>query len=76
LQITYAKLGKSEATNRGKRLVTVCAELARPNEFMNLTVAVPSNATDRDVCQRGIERAKDFARQFADMPLQQFPMPG
>ena len=74
VRITHAKLGQ-EAGTRGNRLVTICAELARPNEFLNLTVAVPNNGTDLDVCHRGIERAKDFAKEFVNLSLLQFPCP-
>ena len=52
---------------RGKRLVTVCAELGSPNEFMTITVAVPNNGEDGDIRACGIARAKDFARQFCDV---------
>ena len=57
----------------GKRLVTVCAELGSPNEYMTITVAVPNNGNDSDVCECGIARAKDLARHFAEMPLEHFP---
>ena len=45
-------------TSRGKRLVTICAELGTPNEFLNITVDVQSMGTELEVCERGIERAK------------------
>jgi hypothetical protein len=73
MKITHAKVGSPAATSNGKRLVTVCAELDGPKEFMTITVAVVSDSADQNVCARGIARAKEFARQFADMPLQYFP---
>ena len=75
MQITHAKLGQPGTSTRGKRLVTICAELAKPNEFMTITVAVLSTGTEQDVCERGVARAKDFAKQFVETPLQHFPMP-
>ena len=58
MRITHAKLSALEPGSRGKRRVTICAELGTPNEFLNITVAVPSMGTELEVCQRGIERAK------------------
>ena len=58
---------------RGKRLVTICAELGGPNEFMTITMSVPNDGGDSDVRESGIARAKDFAKQFGDVPLQSFP---
>jgi hypothetical protein len=40
MKITLAKLGKQGATGRSNRPVTICAELAGPNEFMTITVTV------------------------------------
>lgn len=57
----------------GKRLVTVCAELGSPNEYMTITVAVPNNGNDSDVRESGIARAREFARQFGDVAAQNFP---
>ena len=76
LRITHAKLSALDTGSRGKRRVTICAELGTPNEFLNITVDVPSMGTEREVCQRGIERAKVFARQFAELSAQAFPCPG
>jgi hypothetical protein len=61
--------------SRGKRRVTICAELGTPNEFLKITVNVPSMGTELEVCQRGIERAKVFAHQFAEVSAQAFPCP-
>ena len=72
MKITLAKLGKQGATSRSNRPVTICAELAGPNEFMTITVTVMNNGTERDICECGIAKAKDFARQFSDLPLRQF----
>ena len=46
MKITHAKLA-SPTGYRGKRLVTVCAELGSPNEFMTITVAVPNDGEER-----------------------------
>jgi hypothetical protein len=72
MKITHTKLTPPAAI-RGKRLVTICAELGGPNEFMTITVAVPNDDKEFDVCECGIARAKDYARQFADAPLEHFP---
>ena len=53
----------------------ICAQLAGPNEFMTITVSVMNSGSDKEVCECGIARAKDFARHFGDLPLQYFPMP-
>jgi hypothetical protein len=73
MKITLAKVGDRTATSRSKRLVTICAELDGPNEFMTITVAVRNDGPDEQACECGIARAKDFARQFADVPPQCFP---
>jgi hypothetical protein len=73
MKITLAKVGERKATSRSKRLVTICAELGGPNEFMTITVAVASDGSDEEARDYGIARAKDFARQFADVPPQCFP---
>jgi hypothetical protein len=73
MKITLAKVGERKATSRSKRLVTICAELDGPNEFMTITVAVANDGSDEEACEYGIARAKDFARQFADVSPQSFP---
>ena len=75
LRITHAKLSALDPGSRGKRRVTICAELGTPNEFLNITVDVPSMGTELEVCQRGIGRAKVFARQFVELSAQAFPCP-
>jgi hypothetical protein len=76
MKITHAKLAQLGLPNsRGNRLVTICAELAGPKEFMTITVTVKNSGSDREVCDCGIARAKDFARRFAELPLQHFPRP-
>jgi hypothetical protein len=73
MKITHAKVGERKPTSRSKRLVTICAELGGPNEFMTITVAVANDGSDEEACEYGIARAKDFARQSADAPPQCFP---
>jgi hypothetical protein len=76
MKIAHAKVGERKATSRSKRLVTICAELGGPNEFMTITVAVTNDDSDEEAREGGIARAKDFARQFADAPPQCFPTLG
>src|SRR4051794_20075267 len=75
LRITHAKLSALDSGSRGKRRVTICAELGTPNEFLNITVDVPSMCTELEICQRGIGRAKVFARQFVELSAQAFRCP-
>jgi hypothetical protein len=39
-----------------------------------MTVAVANDGSDEEACEHGIARAKDFARQFADVPPQCSPL--
>ena len=64
MKITHAKL--SQQMGRGKRLVTGCAELGGPNEYMTITVVVANDGRDEDIREEGIARARDFARQFGE----------
>ena len=52
----------------GKCPVTICAE-ATTTEFLTITVSVSNVGSDRDICESCIEKAKDFAKQFSDLPL-------
>jgi hypothetical protein len=72
MKIIHAKLNSTNG-GRGKRLVTVCAELGSPNEYMTITVAVPNAGTEQDIQEWGIARAQDFARQFCEISPQSFP---
>jgi hypothetical protein len=75
LKITHLKVAQLGLSNsRGNRLVTICSELAGPNEFMTITVAVANNGSDSDVRESAIAKAKDFARHFAELPLALFPL--
>jgi hypothetical protein len=73
MKITHAKLSRLAPSGRSKRLVTICAELGGPNEFMTITVAVPNDGTDQDIRERGIAKALDYARQFSELSPQSFP---
>jgi hypothetical protein len=75
LKITHVKLGQAGATPHTKRAVTICVELAKPHDFMTITVTVLNDGADRNVCEQGVARAKDFARHFAEMPVEHFPFP-
>jgi hypothetical protein len=72
MKITHAKLSRLAPSGHGKRLVTICAELGRPNEFMTITVAVSNDGNERDIREYGIARAKHYAKRFADEPVQSF----
>ena len=73
MKITHVKLGPRGATSHHKRLVTICAELAGPKEFMTITVAVMDDRLEQDTRKAAIARAKEFASHFAALPLQCFP---
>jgi hypothetical protein len=75
MNITNVKLGQiGDPNSRGKRLVTICAKLDKPDEFMTITVSVLNHPDQPDVVRKtGIARAKDFARQFADLAPESFP---
>jgi hypothetical protein len=72
MKITHAKLS-SPTGHRGKRLVTVCAELGSPNEYLTITVAVANDGTEQDIRESGIAKARDYARQFSEVTPQSFP---
>jgi hypothetical protein len=75
VKITHVKLGQLQTPNsRGKRLVTICAKLDNPNEFMTMTASVPNGPDQPNLRECGVARAKDFARQFADLSLSVFPI--
>ena len=72
MKITHVKLNSTNG-GRGKRLVTVCAELGSSNEYMTITVAVPRDGSEQDIRECGIARALEYARQFSDLSPQSFP---
>ena len=75
MKITHVKLGQLQTPDsRGKRLVTICARLDNPNEFMTITVSVPNGPDQPNLQECGVARAKDFAKQFADLSLSFFPI--
>jgi hypothetical protein len=75
VKITHAKLGQSgPMRGHGKCPVTICAELTT-TEFLTITVSVSNVGSERDICECGVSKAKDFARQFSDLPVASFPMP-
>ena len=75
MKITHVKLSQLQTPNsRGKRLVTICATLDKPDEFMTITVSVPNGPDQLRVREFGVARAKDFAKQFADLSLSFFPI--
>jgi hypothetical protein len=75
VKITHVKLSQIQTPNsRGKRLVTICATLDKPDEFMTITVSVQNGPDQLRVRETGVARAKDFAQQFADLSLSFFPI--
>ena len=55
------------ASRREKCLVTLCVQLAGTNESMTINVVVADEHDELAVQESGIARAKDFARQFANL---------
>jgi hypothetical protein len=74
MKITHLKLGQVGTSICSKRNVTICVELAGKNEFMTMTVCVPNSGSESADCEFGIARAKDFARDFVDLPISLFPV--
>jgi hypothetical protein len=75
VKITHVKLSQLQTPNsRGKRLVTICATLDKPDEFMTITVSVQNGPDELRVRESGVARAKDFAKQFAELALNFFPI--
>jgi hypothetical protein len=75
MKITHTKLNRHiAATSHGNCQVTICVELDGPREFMTMTVTVLNRSSEREVCERGVARAKEFAKRFADVPLDHFPI--
>jgi hypothetical protein len=75
VKITHTKLDQHvRPTSHGTRGVTICAELDGPREFMTITVSVPNRGSEEEVCERGVARAREFAKGFADVPLACFPI--
>ena len=70
----HVKLGPVATTRQGKRLVTICVELASPHEFMTITVSVPHSDKVQNVCDQGVARAQDLAKDFSNLPLHVFPL--
>jgi hypothetical protein len=42
-------------------------------EFLTITVSVSNGGSERNICECGIAKAKDYAKQFSDLPLDAFP---
>ncbi len=65
---------KTEVAGYGPRpadthaLINVFVEFNGPSESMAMTVFVPNDGDESALCEKGITRAKDFARQFAVLP--------
>jgi hypothetical protein len=56
-------------TGREKCVVTLHVSLAGPQESMQIAVVVPNENDENAIRECGIARAKDFARQFANLSL-------
>jgi hypothetical protein len=65
---------KTEVAGYGPRpaethaLVNVFVEFNGPSESMAMTVLVPNEGDEAVLCEKGKARAKDLARQFAELP--------
>jgi hypothetical protein len=68
MKVTSVNIDPAGRCGREKCLVTVCVHLAGLRETMTINVLVPAERDDRDVQECGIARAKDFARQFVNLP--------
>ena len=73
MRVTHVKLGRAES-RQSKRLLTICAELAGPHEFMTITVSVRNSDKEHDVRQQGIARTQDLARDFSNLPVGAFSL--
>jgi hypothetical protein len=59
MKITHTKLNQvaAQPAYRGNRLVTICAQLGGPTEFMTVTVSILNTGSEREICESGIARA-------------------
>jgi hypothetical protein len=71
MKIVSAKLAPHphSVTGREKCVVTLHVSLAGPQESMQIAVVVPNENDENAIRECGIARAKDFARQFANLSL-------
>ena len=69
MKIVSAKLAPHphSVTGREKCVVTLHVSLAGPQESMQIAVVVPNENDENAIRECGIARAKDFARQFANL---------
>jgi hypothetical protein len=52
---------------REKRRVTISVEFGPSHEKMTIEVLVADETNEDSVCEHAVARAKDFARQFANL---------
>jgi hypothetical protein len=67
MKITSVDVGSVAGLGREKRAVTVRANIGKPHETLRITVLVPEESNDSIARAYGPARAKDCARQFADL---------
>jgi hypothetical protein len=67
MKVTSVKVDPAGASGREKCLVAVCVQLSGTKESMTINVVVADEHDELAVQESGIARAKDFARQFANL---------
>jgi hypothetical protein len=67
MHVTSVNIDSTATSGRQKRLVTICVKLSESKETMTINVVVSGDGAEQDIHEAGMARAKDFARQFADL---------
>lgn len=67
MKITSVDVGSVVGLGPEKRAVTVRANIGKPHETLRITVLVPDESNNSTAREYGLARARDFARQFADL---------
>ena len=67
MKILSAKLAPHSGAGPEKCLVTLHVALAGPQESMTIAVVVSNEKDESATREGGIARAKDFAREFANL---------
>ena len=69
LKATCVELGPI-TTSHNKRLMTVSMKLGTLGESMTITVSVPNDGEQDDICALGFARARYIARHFCELPFE------